>query len=406
MADLERYPSDPHNGAVVLRTALRLLDAEPFPTMPPPSEPLAKLRTIEIMRRINGLTNTVYMSIGKVDPNDADIGAIFAPIYEENLDIILRWLRFNFLSDLWKNLSWNPEREAPKFVFELLNNLRVISASELFPWKSLWSILHSSEDVIDLLLAVWLWRDRKGVPLYLDLTVPGTVLKGLRCGPDIMVDNFRQFCAHTEIQHPFSQKISGLSRKEHRRFVENTLSRMKQWKLAHHQTVPSATYGDGINSLLSMMSVFQSIPGIAEAVLELNLAEKVMKWALAQGGNLLLTSSTSSEALGLAVGNALFYTPAKACKGNLQHGIIIQLLKAGFLNIVLDGMFERHASSPSSFPFYEAHQPLYIECEPSPFKYLATFCVNLAICEATCAAVSDIPEQRMRTLEDGWAAPY
>ena len=84
MGAFERYPSDSHDGAIVLRSVLRLLDAELSPTKPSPlgSTPGPQLK--ETLQRVLGWMDIVCISIRKINDKDAAMLATFTGIYQEN----------------------------------------------------------------------------------------------------------------------------------------------------------------------------------------------------------------------------------------------------------------------------------------------------------------------------------
>ncbi|TEB25425.1 hypothetical protein FA13DRAFT_1738363 [Coprinellus micaceus] len=208
MSAFERYPGDSHDGAIVLRSVLRLLDAELSPTRPSPlgSTPGPQLQ--ETLQRILGWMDIVCISIRKINEKDTAMLATFTGIYKENLHVVLRWLRFYMGEARWA-FTWQfpaADMVAPKVVIETLHNMHTVCKSDDFR-----ATMHTSGDVIDLLLSVWLWQDRHENAMY--LTYPPEKSGG-KYALDPTIHLFAEFCLDRKSQFLVWEKVFALTGRE------------------------------------------------------------------------------------------------------------------------------------------------------------------------------------------------
>jgi hypothetical protein len=288
----------------------------------------------------------VCISIRKINEKDSAMLATFTGIYQENLHIVLRWLRFYMGEARWA-FTWQfqaADMVAPKVVIETLNNMHTVCKSDDFR-----TTMHTSGDVIDLLLSVWLWQDRHGNAMY--LTYPPEKSGG-KCALDPTIHLFAEFCLDRKSQFLVWEKVFALTGREQKRFMQCALSRMEQWKAPPRDKFISSAPINGLDTLIISMCCFLDIRGIASAFVKFNIAGNALKLALAHVDLPFLTAAQPPAAFASITGAALLQTKSSSAKGNLQHRIIAQLLDAGILNVLLDDMFTRHALAPSALPFH------------------------------------------------------
>lgn len=393
MATIERYPNDTHDGAIVLRSVLHLLDTAPTPTQPQSFKSPPAVPTKEALQRIFGWMDILDISIRKVDPRDKATTVTFSKIYMENLHIILRWLKFYLRDGAWA-LAWLApmvgERLAAKSTVQILHNLNTVIGS-----TSLSSAFRQVEDVVDLLLTVWIWQDENGKAIYLSYP-PSSEGRSFMC-PTIQL--FTHLCMYHDSQRLVLEKLSVLKRRDHDRFMQATLSRMEQWRPPPHEQILSPV--NGFDTLLFSVCGFLSIHGFTRSFVKLNIAGNALRLARAYGD-----IDSSSMPFASRIGYSLFHAGTTSIMGDLQHRIITQLLGEGLLDVLLDDMFARYNLDHTAYPFQVTDEGTKSNDRANPFLYLAQFCIHRAVCEATRAAICAIPEPRMKTLEEGWAAQY
>ncbi|KAJ3512756.1 hypothetical protein NMY22_g15242 [Coprinellus aureogranulatus] len=365
------FPMDPHDGAIVLKRIFTLLDEESYPQKPSSLDSPSATGMKQKIRRIVGWMDIVRASITRIDCSGPDTLARFSQVFEDNFHVILRWLKFYMREASWL-FTWESkdgDQFAPHAAVEVLYDLhRCINTD------SLRELMHTSEEVADLLLSLWMWQDDNGTPIYLAYHSNRTEDDFVLCSIALL---FSEFAWHPTSEIVMRKRISAFTHREHNQFMRCALSRMEQWASLRKAQLISLDDTNGFGTLMACIYAFLTVRGVAKALIKHRVAAHL-----------------------------LFLHGASGHTADPQLGIVVDILKSGYLEVILDDMFARHEVDPDTYPFYiDSEDPT--NGNRNPLERLAALCIHRQVCYATCVAIEfDVSECRMQLLRSGWAAQF
>ena len=384
LSDDGTWPSDLHDAKVALVATFTALEQVPCPHRTSRfSDELANfsLALVEVLttglRNLHGKPEHVVTSL-------SDVLLRYYPA-------LLRWLTFYTHDSQWADRPDLEDKWPARVAAESLFNLYAVGSNELA------LALHSSLEVIELLISLWMWEDETGKPTYFG----DHSSEDLSCPIVLLFSSFSKFEASKDI---IIERTSSFGPSQARRFVKYALLRLKSWEVSYEQLPASqlpSTTGTEVFRILTILAGLLDIPHISRAYARSIIVVEALNIACRHPA---VPCPGPEGSFPVKISNLVWFGDAPwILPPILQHHIVPRLLAAGVLDILLDDMLTR-SENADRFPFFNVEEKQ--KGSLNPLTSLATMCVHRRICEAASAALDRVPQSRVEFLETNWPAEY
>lgn len=381
----DSWPSDPHDAKVALVATFTALDQMPCPHRASTSI------SDEVVRFTLALVEVLTTGFRNLHGKAEHAVTSLSDVLLRHHTVLLRWLTFYIRDPRWTDRPDLEDKWPARFAAESLFNLYAVGSNELA------LALHSSVEVIELLISLWMWEDEIGKATYFG----DHSSEDLSCPIILLFFSFSKFEASKDI---IVERASSFSRSRARRFIECAIRRLESWQAAYERLPAprmASTTGTEVFRILTILAGLLHIPHISKAYARSTIVMDALKIA---SRHPTLPCPGPEGSFPVKVSNLVWFSDAPwGIPPDLQHHIVPRLLDTGVLDIILDDMLTR-SESADRYPFFVVDEEQ--KGMLNPLFSLATMCVHQRICEATSAALARIPQSRMDFLETGWPAEY
>lgn len=334
------------------------------------------------LRRVTGLVRLLMRAVlNEIEGTKKLSEPVFSEVFEDNLNVVARWFDFYIKAASW-TYAFNPHEsgDAPAIVAEHIYGL-YLSGN-----KQLQSAMHASDPMIDLILAMWMSQDEKGLC---------HEQRSLRLTPQCpFVSLLVHFCSNHTSEPIIGTKISCFSRLKVQRFLQCSISRMERWKERRLQNIDPLP-AEHLTHIIMLTNELLHSAGAQyrKAYFAAQFPSSVFE--------LSKQFNPTKAPLGIAMAST-FLSAVYKNSTDVRRRLILELLEKGLVNVLVAELLSQGRDSPA---LWKRWYPLGEETQ-TPLALLATVSFDKDVCESLSSAIGAIKETDVQRLRSSWAEKY
>lgn len=377
---LDAWPSDPHDGALVIGVVLELLKREPMPSrigiLPSDMSSSDVVKTLDMIRAATTtifkpfLTNFHLRRLG-----EDSIPALRS--IEGNVSTLIRWLDFMGRESPWIFDRWSSPKNhtnGPMLAAQCLQSIYTAKLrAEIEECPQTW----------DLLLYFWSWAGPSGRTLHYHFLE----------GPKETCPVLTMLCDMLEkvtTSVSLAEKVQAFSKSQYLRFIGSALDRLEEWAILRLEPQPVV-----VMRLLQLMQAPLDLPEYAAWYARCEFSPKILCVAK-KLPHLRARGKYGRQLLPLPVAVATYLFPLEMFSVILSYRSLPELLSAGLLEILIDYLLS--LPEGTAYPWYPWAGEYAKHHLGEPISIMLTMCVYPPILEAVCNAKLRVPKEKLDRL--------